>query len=229
MSQEIIRLENASVRFNLAAQKNRGLKEYLSTLRRRELLFQEFFALRHIDLSVMAGESWGFVGRNGSGKSTLLKLITGILQPYEGTVSVRGHVAPLLELGAGFDPLTEWLKDERKDALLRQPGTTLDQLLPDPGSYSPGARQQAEISIKYEGYLQKEESAIRQAGAMEEKLLPADTPYEQITGLRTEARQKLAAQCPGSLGQAGRIPGVSPADVAVLMIWLKKKEAEKTE
>lgn len=104
MSQEIIRLENASVRFNLAAQKNRGLKEYLSTLRRRELLFQEFFALRHIDLSVMAGESWGFVGRNGSGKSTLLKLITGILQPYEGTVSVRGHVAPLLELGAGFDP-----------------------------------------------------------------------------------------------------------------------------
>ena len=102
-SEEIIRLEDASVRFNLAMQKNRGLKEYFATLRRRELLFQEFFALRHIDLSVKAGESWGFVGRNGSGKSTLLKLITGILKPYEGTVSVRKRVAPLLELGAGFD------------------------------------------------------------------------------------------------------------------------------
>ena len=59
---------------------------------------------------------------------------------------------------------------------------------------------------------------------MEEKLLPPNVPYEQITGLRLEARQKLSAQQPRSLGQAGRIPGVSPADVAVLMVWLKKKE-----
>lgn len=104
MSKEIIRVENASVRFNLAMQKNVGLKEYVSKVVRHQLLFQEFFALRNINLSVMAGESWGFVGRNGSGKSTLLKLITGILKPYEGTVTVRGHVSPLLELGAGFDP-----------------------------------------------------------------------------------------------------------------------------
>ena len=103
MSREIIRLENASVRFNLAAQKKRGFKEYLTSLAHRELLFQEFFALRGVDLSIRAGESWGFVGRNGSGKSTLLKLITGILKPYEGHVYVSGSVAPLLELGAGFD------------------------------------------------------------------------------------------------------------------------------
>ena len=104
MSREIIRVENASVRFNLAMQKNAGLKEYISRALHRELLFQEFFALSHIDLSVQEGESWGFVGKNGSGKSTLLKLITGILKPYEGTVTVNGHVSPLLELGAGFDP-----------------------------------------------------------------------------------------------------------------------------
>ena len=103
MSREIIRVEDASVRFNLAMQKNVGIKEYVSKALHRELFFQEFFALRHIDLSVMAGESWGFVGRNGSGKSTLL-LITGILKPYEGSVTVNGHVSPLLELGAGFDP-----------------------------------------------------------------------------------------------------------------------------
>lgn len=104
MSREIIRVKNASVRFNLAMQKNRSMKDYLSALVHRELLFQEFYALKDINLTIQAGESWGFVGKNGSGKSTLLKLITGILRPYEGSVSVRGRVAPLLELGAGFDP-----------------------------------------------------------------------------------------------------------------------------
>ena len=57
-----------------------------------------------MNLTVRQGESWGFVGKNGSGKSTLLKLITGILRPYQGTVTVNGTIAPLLELGAGFDP-----------------------------------------------------------------------------------------------------------------------------
>ena len=103
MSENIITIRNASVRFNLAMQKQRTLKEYLAAVRRKDLRFQEFFALKHIDLDVRQGESWGFVGRNGSGKSTLLKLITGILRPYEGTVAVSGTVAPLLELSAGFD------------------------------------------------------------------------------------------------------------------------------
>lgn len=103
MSNEIIRVDHASVRFNLAMQKNRGLKGYLSALLHHDLLFQEFFALKDINLTIQPGESWGFIGRNGSGKSTLLKLITGILKPYQGSVSVRGRIAPLLELGAGFD------------------------------------------------------------------------------------------------------------------------------
>ena len=122
------------------------------------------------------------------------------------------------------EEITAYLKAEKKDALLRHPENTIDPLLPDPAAYTPGAREQAEIQIKYEGYLQKSQAALREARAMEEKLLPADAPYMEITGLRMEARQKLSAQRPRSIGQAGRIPGVSPADVAVLLVWLKKQE-----
>ena len=103
MSDTIIRIRDAAVRFNLGMQKQMSLKDHAVRLLRRDHRFQEFFALRHINLDIRRGESWGFVGRNGSGKSTLLKLVTGILTPYEGTVSVNGTVAPLLELGAGFD------------------------------------------------------------------------------------------------------------------------------
>lgn len=103
MDNVVVKIENASVRYNLAMQKQRGLKDYFQALKRRELLFQEFIALRNITMSVRQGESWGIVGKNGSGKSTLLKLITGILRPCEGTVVVNATVAPLLELGAGFD------------------------------------------------------------------------------------------------------------------------------
>lgn len=104
MAKTVVQIEHASVRYNLALQKNRGLRDYLRALTNRELLFQEFMALKDVNLTVKQGESWGFVGKNGSGKSTLLKLITGILRPYQGTVAVDGSVAPLLELGAGFDP-----------------------------------------------------------------------------------------------------------------------------
>lgn len=103
MEKIVVSIKDASVRYNLAMQKRHGLKDYFQALKRRELLFQEFIALKDINLTVRQGESWGIVGKNGSGKSTLLKLITGILRPYKGTVSVNGTVAPLLELGAGFD------------------------------------------------------------------------------------------------------------------------------
>ena len=103
MDDIIVNIQHATVRYNLAIKKQMGLKEYLRALLHHELLYQEFLALQDIDLRVIRGESWGFVGKNGSGKSTLLKLITGILRPYKGTVTVSGSVAPLLELGAGFD------------------------------------------------------------------------------------------------------------------------------
>ncbi len=127
------------------------------------------------------------------------------------------------------EALLSYLRDSHKESLLRQPGQDIDSLLPNPNEYKSDSRRQAELQVKYAGYLQKEESAVIRAAALEQRLLPADTPYDEISGLRTEARQKLAAQRPRSLGQAGRIPGVSPADVAVLTVWLKKHEAEKKQ
>jgi lipopolysaccharide transport system ATP-binding protein len=80
-----------------------NLKEYTIRRLKHELTFQEFLALKDVDLHVKKGESWGLIGTNGSGKSTLLKTITGIMKPYKGTVKVRGKIAPMIELGAGFD------------------------------------------------------------------------------------------------------------------------------
>ncbi|AWI50233.1 teichoic acid ABC transporter ATP-binding protein [Actinobacillus porcitonsillarum] len=104
MSDYIIDVKNVTVRFNKASENITGLKEYVIKLLKDELMFQEFFALKNIDFQVKKGESWGLIGNNGSGKSTLLKLISGILKPYKGTVTVNGSISPLIELGAGFDP-----------------------------------------------------------------------------------------------------------------------------
>ncbi|VEB22460.1 ABC transporter ATP-binding protein [Avibacterium volantium] len=103
MNDIIIDIQDASVRFNKATENITGLKEYVIKLLKGQLMFEEFFALKDINLQIRRGESWGLIGNNGSGKSTLLKLICGILQPYTGTVSVSGTIAPLIELGAGFD------------------------------------------------------------------------------------------------------------------------------
>lgn len=103
MGNTIIEITDASVRFNMANQQVNNLKEYVIKCLKRELMFQEFLALQDISLSVKQGEAWGIIGANGSGKSTLLKLICGILKPYKGTVTVCGSIAPLIELGAGFD------------------------------------------------------------------------------------------------------------------------------
>ena len=110
--------------------------------------------------------------------------------------------------------------------LLRRPGigmAELSQLLPElKTEWSAEALEQAEAAVKYAGYLQKEEQQIARAREMESLLLPPELNYAAVAGLRIEARQKLAARRPRSLGQAGRIPGVNPSDVVVLMIWLKK-------
>lgn len=103
MGDYVIDVDHLSIRFNLAAEKVDNLKEYVIKFVKKELMFQEFFALKDVSVKIKKGESWGFIGTNGSGKSTLLKTISGILQPYQGTVKVRGKIAPLIELGAGFD------------------------------------------------------------------------------------------------------------------------------
>ncbi len=96
-------VEHATVRFNMASERITDLKEYFVKFIKRELMFKEFLALKDISLKVKKGEAWGIIGTNGSGKSTLLKLICGILKPYKGSVEMTGTVAPLIELGAGFD------------------------------------------------------------------------------------------------------------------------------
>ncbi len=98
-----IDVKNVTIRFNLASEKIDNLKEYFVKLVKRELLFQEFLAVKNASFQVKKGEAWALVGSNGSGKSTLLKAICGILKPYEGEVVVNGTISPLLELGAGFD------------------------------------------------------------------------------------------------------------------------------
>ena len=98
-----ISVKDVSVRFNLASEKVDNIKEYVIKLVKRQLLFQEFIALKNISFDVKAGEAWGFVGTNGSGKSTLLKTVSGILKPYKGSVQINGTISPLIELGAGFD------------------------------------------------------------------------------------------------------------------------------
>ena len=104
MENEIkIDINNVTIRFNLANQKVDNLKEYVIKMVKKELMFQEFLAVKNVSFQVRAGEAWGIIGRNGSGKSTLLKAVSGIIKPYCGSIRVNGSVAPLIELGAGFD------------------------------------------------------------------------------------------------------------------------------
>ena len=98
-----IEVNDVSMIFNMANEQLNSLKEYFIKIARHELFFKEFRALDHISFKVKRGEVMGLVGTNGSGKSTMLKIIAGVLEPSEGSVVVRGNIAPLIELGAGFD------------------------------------------------------------------------------------------------------------------------------
>ena len=88
------------------------------------------------------------------------------------------------------------------------------------------ALEQAETDVKYEGYIQKEREQVEQFNKMEKRKLPADINYDEISGLRIEARQKLNKIKPQNLGQASRISGVSPADVTVLIVWLAQNKKD---
>ena len=103
MSKPAIVVENMSMMFNLNKEKVDNLKEYFIKLVTRKLHFTEFWALKDISFTVEKGERVGVLGFNGAGKSTLLKVIAGVLKPTEGSVKVNGVIAPMLELGAGFD------------------------------------------------------------------------------------------------------------------------------
>lgn len=99
----IIRIDNVSMRFNLAQEKTETLKEYTVKFLKHQLFFNEFFALNDVSFDIQKGESVALIGRNGSGKSTMLKVIAGVMYPSKGSVQVNGSIAPMIELGAGFD------------------------------------------------------------------------------------------------------------------------------
>ena len=100
----IISIKDVSMVFNLATEKVDSLKEYVLKLMKKQLLVQPFRALSDINLEVERGDAVALVGVNGCGKSTMLKIIAGVMHPTTGSVTVRGSIAPMIELGAGFDP-----------------------------------------------------------------------------------------------------------------------------
>ena len=119
------------------------------------------------------------------------------------------------------------LKKRKLYQLLKRPENTYDSLAgqdPDRPALSRAVIEEVEISIKYEGYIQRQLREVEAFSRMEQKRIPMNIDYEAVPGLRTEARQKLAAIHPVSFGQASRISGVSPADLTALMIWTEKEK-----
>ncbi len=100
---DIISIDQVSMKFRLASERVDSLKEYFIKTIKSQISTNEFWALKDVSFHVRKGDALGLIGLNGSGKSTMLKIIAGVLKPTKGSVAVRGEVAPLIELGAGFD------------------------------------------------------------------------------------------------------------------------------
>ena len=103
MNEIVIEVKKVSMHFNLMVERVDSMKEYLLKLFKGKLLYNDFVALNEVSFSVQKGEIVGLIGLNGAGKSTLLKIIAGVLKPTSGSVAIKGSIAPLIELGAGFD------------------------------------------------------------------------------------------------------------------------------
>ena len=104
MSKPAIEVDYVSMKFNLSKEKVDSLKDYVIKMLKKEIHYNEFWALKNISFTVEKGDRVGILGLNGAGKSTLLKVISGVFKPTEGTVNKSGKIVPLLELGAGFYP-----------------------------------------------------------------------------------------------------------------------------
>ncbi len=100
----IIKVQDLSIAFELAQEKTETLKEFVIRRLKKNYHVDKFYALEHVSLDIQRGEAVGLIGKNGCGKSTLLKTIAGVYYPTAGSVKVNGSIAPLIELGAGFDP-----------------------------------------------------------------------------------------------------------------------------
>jgi ABC-2 type transport system ATP-binding protein len=99
----VIDVDHVSMHFNMATEKVDSLRDYLTKLFSHKLFYNDFVAVDDVSFDVRKGEVFGIVGSNGSGKSTMLKMIAGVLKPTMGTITTAGRIAPLIELGAGFD------------------------------------------------------------------------------------------------------------------------------
>jgi ABC-2 type transport system ATP-binding protein len=104
MKEKVVEVQDVSMHFNLMEEKVDSIKEYFMKLIKGKLLYNDFIALQHVSFSIYKGEIVGLVGFNGAGKSTMLKILAGVLSPTSGKVMVKGKIAPLIEVGAGFDP-----------------------------------------------------------------------------------------------------------------------------
>ena len=116
--------------------------------------------------------------------------------------------------------------EERLEKRPARPQVSYDDLRPfDPGAptLDKAVREQVEITVKYEGYIRRQQRQVEEFEQLEKHALPDDMDYSDIQGLRLEAREKLSAVRPLNLGQASRISGVSPADIGALMIWLQSR------
>ena len=179
-------------------------------------------------------------------------VLSGVGAFGDGMAGLRGHglIEPLREKAAAGTPLLgiclgmQMLFEESEEfglheglglipgRVVRIPDQTVDgapQRVPQIGwqPLGPQVEQQVSVALKYEGYLDKERRQVEQFRRAEERLLPQDADYLQVEGLRIEARQKLNALRPRSIGQASRISGVSPGDIAVLLVWLERRERER--
>lgn len=99
-----IKVDHVGMKFNLSKEKVDNLKEYIIKSLKKEIQYNEYWALKDVTFTVEKGDKVGILGLNGAGKSTLLKTIAGVFKPSEGTITKNGKIVPLLELGAGFDP-----------------------------------------------------------------------------------------------------------------------------
>ena len=157
-----------------------------------------------------------------------------LAQVEEKYEAVRREIARLEGSGvAASDALNEMLtargtakveSSARLADLVRRPQVSYDDIAPfdpDRPDLPESVTAEVEIQVKYAGYLARQEKQVEEFKKEESRLLPADMDYSAITGLRLEAQEKLSAIRPISIGQAGRISGVSPADIAVLLIWLE--------
>ncbi len=102
-SENAVEIRDVEMHFNMSKEKLESLKEYFLRLVTKKLMFEDFVAVNGVSFDIKKGDVFGIVGLNGSGKSTMLKIISGILTPSKGTVETQGTIAPLIELGAGFD------------------------------------------------------------------------------------------------------------------------------